>query len=1375
MVTGSAGTGKTAIVGRVVSLSNPAERGRLLAEGKPLGHADPQERSVDAHVHARGLTADRAADVIGEQLVRAGVLAAQQGRRNAAELVGQVQRAAEEGASASVIVVDGLDEARSEAFTMAEELLLRLAPYALLVVSTRELRRGETVPSLLDVLTAGTAELDLDDPVLEDRGRADRRAYIAGRLAGVDPRMDADKVADHLATQVSMPGSGPFLLARLVTDQLRASPVDTSAPGWQEQVSHSIEEAFDADLDTLVPPASEQGGARPAGESARILLSALTWGLGAGLPEEEWLTCANSITPGNGDFSRDDVTWILEQLGRYIIQDGEAGVAVYRVAHQSLADHIRPPFTATGQRLFDTQTQPVIAGLAARYQTLLAGGVPVTAPGYLWRYIWRHAAAAGPTGLDQLRDLAATDQGLLPDVGMATLQVADRYAHWGYWTEALTLTEEAAQIYRELARTNAAFLPDLATSLSNLGVRYGELGRRQDALAPAEEAVQIRRELARTNAAFLPDLASSLNNLGVHYGELGRRQDALAPTEEAVQIRRELARTNAAFLPDLATTLINLGNRYSYLGRRQDALAPAEESVQIYRELAPTNAAFLPDLAMSLNNLGVHYSYLGRRQDALAPTEEAVQIRRELARTNAAFLPDLATTLVNLGACYSDLGRRQDALAPAEEAVQIYRELAPTNAAFLPDLAMSLNNLGVHYSYLGRRQDALAPTEEAVQIRRELARTNVAFLPNLASSLNNLGNRYGDLGRRQDALAPTEEAVQIYRELAPTNPAFLPDLAMTLVNLGACYSDLGRRQDALASTEEAVQIYRELARTNAAFLPDLASSLNNLGNRYGELGRPQDALAPAEEAVQIRRELARTNAAFLPDLASSLNNLGVRYGELGRRQDALAPAEEAVQIYRELARTNAAFLPDLASSLNNLGNRYGELGRRQDALAPAEESVQIYRELAPTNAAFLPDLAMSLNNLGVHYSYLGRRQDALAPAEEAVQIRRELARTNAAFLPNLATSLNNLSDRYSELGFPEKAEAAWAETIGAAEPAGAAFLLIIRAGQAAAGHAQAAAWLAQALRLDSDDPAVAAEVHKQARRHRAADPASFDELWQQHTGAAVPAWLTVDPQLLDTARAWIGTDTYEGERDYLAAHPELLEPAADVAVADTLLTVSEPAARLYTALRQAAQQDGVEAAYRPLLLGILAREFAAADAAEQRALLANRREDLLTNTVADTLTELADSEDDQAAAGLRAAALLTIERDSPAGAGPVLEALTEPGRFPGLLHALATDSPALVGPAALVAYTTAATNPQAATALFYYAIGTAIAGDPKQAAETITEARALDPDQGPVWINLLAGIGQQHGSVLALIPGLTAPPAPSTPSSSAKDDADAAH
>src|SRR5262249_2031833 len=57
VVTGSAGTGKSAIVGRVVSLSNPAERerlhqDRLREDGRGWEHEDPGERSVQAHAHA---------------------------------------------------------------------------------------------------------------------------------------------------------------------------------------------------------------------------------------------------------------------------------------------------------------------------------------------------------------------------------------------------------------------------------------------------------------------------------------------------------------------------------------------------------------------------------------------------------------------------------------------------------------------------------------------------------------------------------------------------------------------------------------------------------------------------------------------------------------------------------------------------------------------------------------------------------------------------------------------------------------------------------------------------------------------------------------------------------------------------------------------------------------------------------------------------------------------------------------------------------------------------------------------------------------------------------------------------------------------------
>jgi len=902
-------------------------------------------------VHVRGLTLDRAADLIGRDLVRAGVLPAQDDPRNAAELVGQVQRVVEQGATPPVIVVDGLDEARAHTFAITEELLLRLAPYAVVIVSTRERRRGETEPSLLDVLTAGTPELDLDLPAAQERGRADMRGYIAWRLTDVDLAMDPDAVAGYLAGTASMTGSSPFLLARLVTDQLRAAPVDTAQPDWQDMVSHSVEDALDTDLAHV---RALDGASGLASQSARILLAALTWGFGAGLPEEEWLVCANATS--GGGFGSADVSWILDELGRYIIQDGEAGVAVYRIAHQSLADHIRPPFMASHQQTFDPQALPIAKALLERYETLLASGISASGPEYLWRYAWRHAAAAGLDGLDLLRALAVREDALLPDIALAAQEVGGRLADWGYRMEAVDPAEEAAQLYQELAAANPAFLPDLAGALNNLGIRYREVGRRQDALPPAEEAVQL------------------------------------------------------------------------------------------------------------------------------------------------------------------------------------------------------------------------------------------------------------------------------YRELAAANPAFLPDLAMALNNLGVCHS---------------------------------------------ELGRHRDALAPAEEAVQLRRELAAANPAFLPDLASVLNNLGIRYSELGRRQDALPPAEEAVQLYRELAAANPAFLPDLATSMNNLGNRF------------------------------------------------------------------------------------------SEAGTPARGDAIWEQAITEAAPSAGAYLLVARASGTEPGNAKVAGWLVRSLALDSENRDLQGSVHELARRHRVPDPAAFDENWARHTGRPVPAWLTVDPVLLAAARAWVATDTYTAERDYLADHLELLEPDADIAVAEALLVVTEQAAGRYSALRQVAQRDGVAAAYQPLLLTILAREFTTADPHRQRELLVGRRDDLLSETVASALNELADQEGEIAILSQRASALLALARTGDDGLA--FEALDEPGRFPALLHTLATQAEAgSLAPAAIAAYTIAATNAEAAAAMFYLAVGGVIQGNRDGAADLVKQARTADPDQVPSWINELAGIGQHHPGVLPLISMLTAPAAESS-------------
>ncbi|MEV0731886.1 tetratricopeptide repeat protein, partial [Polymorphospora sp. NPDC050346] len=432
------------------------------------------------------------------------------------------------------------------------------------------------------------------------------------------------------------------------------------------------------------------------------------------------------------------------------------------------------------------------------------------------------------------------------------------------------------------------------------------------------------------------------------------------------------------------------------------------------------------------------------------------------------------------------------------------------------------------------------------------------------------------------------------------------------------------------------------------------------------------------------------------------------------------------------------------------GIRYAGVGRWQDAVAPAEEAVHTFRMLAGTNAAFLPDLAEALNSLGIRYAGVGRWQDAVAPAEEAVHTFRMLAGTNAAFLRNLAMALNNLSDWYAEVGRPEAAERVWNLTLADISLPDAAFLLLARSASAKVGDRRVVDWLRTALRLSDGNRQLTAGLREQARRHRAPDPKAFDAAW---TGPPSD-WLLIDAGLLTVARSWLETSTYLAERDYLAAHSELLAPAADAAVSEVLLNLDEDKAQRYVALRDAARIEGAAAAYKPLLLRVLAHEFVAADVPRQAALLANRRDDLLTETVRTIIHEM--SEDGGAASAVCADALLALAADG--DVEPVLRAMARPDLFPALLdHFAAQDDAAALGPAAVLAHIVAATAVDAADAAFWIAVAIAIGGDIDEASVALAQARELDPNQASDWITKLARVGQRHPAVLPLIPPLTRP------------------
>lgn len=515
VVTGPAGAGKSAVVGRVVSLADPPERARLAEQmpGDLWEHGDPGEGAVHAHVHARRLTADRIANLLGRQLVDRGLLRTLGVRRwNARLLVGAIeQQSAERDWRTPVLVVDGLDEARGQVFTTVDELLLPLSQFAIIVVATRQVPSPDDRPDLLERLAPPEHRLDLDDVDRRDRGRLDVEDYLQRRLTGVSPTMDPQQVTRQFVE--SMSSDQPFLLARIVTDQLRAQPVDTTQPGWADQVAASYETAFDADLQRVRPPGHRAlpGDLTPPA-LARHLLTALTWGYGGGFPEEEWVEAARSLAPAAG-ITRDDLAWVLENAGRYVVQDGEAGVAVYRVSHQALADWLRPRHVPSADEPFDHRARPVAQAQLGRYEALLRAGVPMEAATYLWRYAWRHVAACGEEMLADFDRLADDFTDLRYDLALAWNDVADWLCFYGRTDVGIDLTEQAVATYRVLAQQDPVFEGDLAHLLGTLADRYRAAGRPAEALPATQEAVALFSRQAGHLEAYQHDLSQRVATL----------------------------------------------------------------------------------------------------------------------------------------------------------------------------------------------------------------------------------------------------------------------------------------------------------------------------------------------------------------------------------------------------------------------------------------------------------------------------------------------------------------------------------------------------------------------------------------------------------------------------------------------------------------------------------------------------------------------------------------------------------------------------------------------------------------------------------------------------------------------------------------------
>ena len=393
VVTGGPGSGKSAVLARLVTMSDPAYRAGMpepLVAGDPVAALRPGV--IDVAVHARAASAD---DVVSALAFAAGAPEAD---------------------------LDTLIEAlleRREPFTIAVDALDEADPPAALARALRKLA-SETADAGVRLL-AGTrpggpdrrlitglglsardddpALIDLDTPAYLSRD--DLAGYVRRRLllTGAPPAPGApdtpyrgrETLAGQVAAAVADAAYPAFLIGQLVSRALllRTDPLGPHDPGWQ-QFPKTVAEAMDQYL------ASFGDGAEQ--DRAEDLLRPLAFARGDGLPLDDaglWPRLATALARPGRSYTTGDAATLLDTAADYLVETVITGqAAYYRLYHQALSDRLR--------ERHQHHRQPVRAAQAV-YQCLL--GAVAHDPGealnwpaahpYLHSQLAGHAADAG--------------------------------------------------------------------------------------------------------------------------------------------------------------------------------------------------------------------------------------------------------------------------------------------------------------------------------------------------------------------------------------------------------------------------------------------------------------------------------------------------------------------------------------------------------------------------------------------------------------------------------------------------------------------------------------------------------------------------------------------------------------------------------------------------------------------------------------------------------------------------------------------------------------------------------------------------------------------------------------------------------------------
>ena len=381
VITGMPGTGKSALLARMVTLADQVNR-EMAQQAGVLDGVLPDELpsigSLKAAVHARAKTSNE----IALELAAALGADLRSGETDPETLA---IRAASGQTDRTILLIDALDEAQNpEQAASFLRAIVDKGKEARIIVG---LRSGEYSSNrLVDRLGKRFTTLDLGSEDYLDPADVARyvERYLLQTKSSPYAKEDQAGYAAEVAKAVATRAGRSFLVASTTARALASHPEVLSRTELVD-LPCQAGEAFEFDFKVLSQ--SER-------EEAILIFGVLAFSQGRGLPHVLWTAFASAI--GSREFSSRDLDRWLDRAGYYVTREEELGMAVVRLYHEEFARFLRGKVAVVATEVVDHQGALVETMEALVPRDQVSGALDWTeALPYIKSYLPRHLKAAG--------------------------------------------------------------------------------------------------------------------------------------------------------------------------------------------------------------------------------------------------------------------------------------------------------------------------------------------------------------------------------------------------------------------------------------------------------------------------------------------------------------------------------------------------------------------------------------------------------------------------------------------------------------------------------------------------------------------------------------------------------------------------------------------------------------------------------------------------------------------------------------------------------------------------------------------------------------------------------------------------------------------